>query len=205
MYYHHIFFFSWILQISFSSALGPSFNVSIAEIDRFTADLDKALFISESSGTKRIEFLGSMRLPMVVLLIYSTILFTFFFLKNIIIFTSGYTKGRTNILLLFNYVVESVLVILSLIMVLCCIPAMDFILFVTIYYIFIFRFRLVGIPIIKIIRKNLWTLIENCYFCRCLFQPILPEQNHYPQELLYQNLICICADYGVSLVRYDLC
>ncbi|KAI5389097.1 uncharacterized protein LOC127103271 isoform X1 [Lathyrus oleraceus] len=53
-----------IPKISFSSALGHSFNVSIAEIDRFTADLDKALFISESSGTKRIEFLGSMRLPM---------------------------------------------------------------------------------------------------------------------------------------------
>ncbi|OIW05813.1 hypothetical protein TanjilG_23599 [Lupinus angustifolius] len=52
-------------KINFSSSsLRHSFNVPKAEIDRYSADVDKALAVSnDSSGTKHTELLGSIRLP----------------------------------------------------------------------------------------------------------------------------------------------
>lgn len=52
-----------LTKINLSSSFGHSFNVPIAEIERFSADLDKSLTIDDKSSTKRIEFLGSMKLP----------------------------------------------------------------------------------------------------------------------------------------------
>ncbi|XP_073226035.1 uncharacterized protein [Cicer arietinum] len=51
-------------KINLSSNLANSFDVPISEIDRFNADVHKSQTINDkSSGTKRIEFLGSMKLP----------------------------------------------------------------------------------------------------------------------------------------------
>ncbi|PNY09548.1 hypothetical protein L195_g006101 [Trifolium pratense] len=50
-------------KINFSSGLGHTFGVPMSDIDRFALDLEKSLTIDDKSSTKRIEFLGSMKLP----------------------------------------------------------------------------------------------------------------------------------------------
>ncbi|XP_057457477.1 uncharacterized protein LOC130748315 [Lotus japonicus] len=53
-----------LTKISLLSGVGNSFDVSIPEIDRFSADIDRThAVMDESSGTKHLEALGSMRLP----------------------------------------------------------------------------------------------------------------------------------------------
>lgn len=62
-------FSCYILQISLlSSPLGNSFDVPVAkaEIDRFSAEVEKSpAVIDESSGTKNLEVLGSIKVPKV--------------------------------------------------------------------------------------------------------------------------------------------
>lgn len=59
-----------ILQISLLSSVGNSFDVPLAEIDRFSAEVGRSpAVIDESSGTKNLEALGSIRLPKVISLL----------------------------------------------------------------------------------------------------------------------------------------
>ncbi|KAK7312577.1 hypothetical protein VNO77_36529 [Canavalia gladiata] len=54
----------YLAKITLSSRVGHSFEVPTAEIERFSADVDESLAFSDaSSGTKRLEFLGSIKLP----------------------------------------------------------------------------------------------------------------------------------------------
>ncbi|XP_027340914.1 uncharacterized protein LOC113854219 isoform X1 [Abrus precatorius] len=53
-----------LTKISLLSGVGNSLDVPTAEIDRFSAEVDKSpAVIDESSGTKNLEVLGSIRLP----------------------------------------------------------------------------------------------------------------------------------------------
>lgn len=70
VFHPYNFFPCYILQISLlSSPVGNSFDVPVAdsEIDRFSDEVKRSsAVIDESSGTKNLETLGSIRLPKVI-------------------------------------------------------------------------------------------------------------------------------------------
>lgn len=73
------------MQISLLSGVKNSFD-SIADIDRFSADIDRShAVIDQSSGTKHLEALGSIRLPKVisVLILYMDLHTCSYILRNV--------------------------------------------------------------------------------------------------------------------------
>ena len=66
-----LFCYLFFLQILLPSNLGDSFDVPITDIEKFLADINSSKAVKDqSSGTESLEYLGSMRLPKVILCIF---------------------------------------------------------------------------------------------------------------------------------------